>query len=175
MIVVNIKVSGLAKARYLLGRLQADNGIVKAFSKIAPKLKRLIKAKVPYRSGTSRNAVDHKIRVYKNGAVMLVGIKSKQVGSFEGKKVVSHKIGHFYTKKRAAFKQRVLLTTGKVLVMYRKLVRGRQVGFFAIKNNGMARVLERKVGENKPVDIFKNAVTYAKSNLSSIYRKVMKL
>lgn len=176
------KIAGLDTVLRLLTKVKSkrrQNSLIRAgLNSLGRTLVKLTKKKVPKRSGTMRRSIQKSVRQSKKNPdvfFLLVGIRSKFEGAFEGKKVISHKVGHLVTGRRKQFTQRIVMTPGKKLVVYRKFVEGKQTGLSVISNRGnIAKLHIRKVGKHAPNDIFSDARRYGNRALVSVMFGVLR-
>ncbi len=161
---ISVSIKGMDKAIKTLASFERvpRNKKLRAGLKGAGKtLVPVVKKEIPKRSGTTRRAILYAVRMKNAGDLffLLVGVRSKFRGDFEGKPVVPHKIGHFITGDRKAFTQRIIIWPGRTLVLWRKLRNGKEIGVQYKKNHSaLATSVIRRIGAHKRQLVFQFAI-----------------
>lgn len=161
---ISVSIKGMDKAIQKLASFERvpRNKKLRAGLKGAGKsLVPVVKKEFPKRSGTTSRAIQYAVRMKNGGDLffLIVGVRSKFKGEFEGKPVVPHKIGHFITGDRRAFTQKIILWPGKTLVLWRKLKNGKEVSVGFRTNRGkLATGVTRQIGASKRQLVFQFAI-----------------
>lgn len=178
---IRIQVKGLDSAIKLLGnfkRRRRNRLIHTGLKKLGDVLVKAVKKRVPKRSGTMRRSIQRKVKQSGTNTdrfFLIVGVRSKFTGEFDGKPVIPHKTGHLVIARRKQFTQRIIMTPGKKLVINRKVIEGKQYGLKIETNRGnLAYVKTRIVRRNVPKDIFYDAKRIANRALIPAIWKVLK-
>lgn len=142
------------RAKLLKTALNAVGGVVA----------RTLRQLSPVRSGTMKKSMKHKTKYYKKSdtVVVLVGVKSKFKGNYQGKVVTPTNYAHLVTRGRKAFTQEIKIGRGKSF----------RAGKILITNNTTrVIVFKRRVGAARANNFFNIAIKSSAAKALATARK----